>query len=67
MAWWWRGVSASQEERARRDFTVTMVLSKLSSIFLRNASYAKHAGNFLEERVLLWTARGIKAIEKCPA
>ena len=71
MAWWGRGVSASQEERTRRNFNCPCgtlqtiqhilkecVLSETRRHFLREVSPT------LEERVLLGTARGIKAMEK---
>ena len=54
MAWWGRGVSAFQEERTRRNLTVPVELSKLSSTFSRNVSCPKHAGTFLERFLQHW-------------
>jgi hypothetical protein len=50
----WRQRSASQEERTRRNLTVPVSFSKLSSIFSRNVFCPKHAGTFLERFLQHW-------------
>jgi hypothetical protein len=55
--WPWLGggvVSAFQEERTRRNLTVPVVLSKLSSIFSSNVCCLKRAVTFLERFLQHW-------------
>ena len=67
----WRQRSASQEERTRRNLTVPVALSKTIQHILKECILSETRRHFLreisptlEERVLLGTARGIKAMEK---
>jgi hypothetical protein len=67
----WRQRSASQEEGTRRNLTVPVALSKTIQHILKECILSETRRHFLrevsptlEERVLLGTARSIKAIEK---